>query len=55
MKNSSISIKMLHEALAKGLELSFKKLLRKKQAEDGVFIISENGKIQKVKARDITE
>ncbi len=39
--------------LEKGLRLSFKRLVKSKQQTNGVLIFSENGKIIKVKAKDI--
>lgn len=53
MKSSNIDQKKLKELIRKGLDLSFKKLVKQKQAEDGFLVFSENGKIVKVKATDI--
>lgn len=39
--------------LIKGLELSFERLVKAKAKEDGILVFSENGKIVKVKARDL--
>ncbi len=36
-----------------GLKLSFERLVKAKAKEDGVLVFSENGKIVKVKARDL--
>lgn len=38
-----------------GLNLTYDKLLEKKQKEDGNFIFSSNGKIVKIKARKLEE
>ena len=45
----------LTEKIKKGLDLTFKKLLKSKRQIDGYFVFSENGQIKKVKARDIPE
>ena len=39
--------------LEKGLRLSFKKLVKSKQQNNAVLFFSENGKIIKVKAKDL--
>ena len=39
--------------LEKGLRLSFKKLVKAKQQSNSVLYFSENGKIIKIKAKDI--
>jgi hypothetical protein len=39
--------------LARGLDLSFERLVLKKRQEDGELIFSQNGQIVRVKARDI--
>ena len=39
--------------LARGLDLSFERLVLKKRREDGELIFSQNGQIVRVKARDI--
>jgi len=43
----------LRNKLLIGLNLSYNRLLEKKQREDGNLIFSKNGKIVKVKARKI--
>ena len=43
----------LKRLLEKGLDLSFKKLVKSKQQTDGILLFSENDKIIRVKARDI--
>ena len=55
MENSDIKNEELFEKIKKGLDLTFKKLLKAKRQTDGVFVFSENGKIIKVKARDIKD
>ena len=54
MRNSKIDPHKLKELLCKGLELTFIKLLKQKQAGNGIIVISENGKIKKIKALDFT-
>jgi hypothetical protein len=39
--------------VSEGLKLSFDKLVREKAKEDGELIFSENGKIIRVKAKDL--
>jgi hypothetical protein len=43
----------LENLLAKGLHLSFKRLVKAKQQSNSELYFSENGKIIKVKAKDI--
>ena len=45
-------LKELSEKVHRGLEISFKKLLNKLSAEDGELVISQKGKVVRVKARD---
>ena len=53
MKKNNIDPQKLKEILAKGLELTFVKLLKEKQAVNGFFVLSQNGQIKKIKASDI--
>lgn len=53
MTKNKLDIKQLREKIIKGLELSFQKLLKQKQAQNGTFIFSDNGKIKKIKAVDL--
>jgi hypothetical protein len=53
MKKENLETNSLKEKLSRGLDLTFEKLLKKKKAENGVFVFGENGKIKKVKALDI--
>jgi hypothetical protein len=46
-------IKELRTKILKGIELSFTRLLIAKQKEDGELVISRNGKILRVKAKDL--
>ena len=55
MENSDLNNEELLKKIEKGLDLTFKKLLKSKRQTDGVFVFSENGKIIKVKARDMKD
>ena len=44
---------LLIEKIKKGLELSFQKLVERTKKEDGELVFSNNGKIVRIKARDI--
>lgn len=48
-----MSNKELREKIISGLELSFKKLVRSKSKEGKELIFSKDGKIVKVKAKDL--
>lgn len=43
----------IKEKVLKGLDVSYKKLVKSKKELDSEFIISENGKIIRVKAHEI--
>jgi hypothetical protein len=45
----------LTKKIAKGLKLSFKRLVLSKQKTNSTLAFSQNGKIVKIKARDITD
>lgn len=45
----------LRNKLLVGINLSYSRLIEKKQKEDGNLIFSQNGKIVKVKARNLSE
>ena len=45
-------LKNLNEKIYKGLELSFHNLVTRLAAKDGELVVSQNGKIVTVKARD---
>lgn len=55
MKPTKADYIELTEKIKKGLELTFKKLLKEKRQNGGEFVFSENGKIIKVKATDIID
>ena len=55
MKTNIESNDELLNKIKKGLDLTFKKLLKSKRQTDGYLVFSENGKIKKIKATDITE
>jgi hypothetical protein len=53
MKKTEADIQNLRELIRKGLDLTFKKLLMQKKAQNGIFVLSENGQIKKVNAAEI--
>ena len=55
MNSPSIDTNDFKEKFIKGLELTFKKLLATKRLTDDSLIFSKNGKIVKIKARDIKD
>ena len=55
MKKTDRNNSEIREQIKKGLDLTFKKLLKSKRQTDGILVLSENGAIKKVKASDITE
>lgn len=55
MKNTQMDNTEIREKIKKGLDLTFKKLLKSKRLADGYFVFSENGKIKKIRASDIKD
>lgn len=55
MKKEYLTNTELREQIKKGLDLTFKKLLEAKRRIDGYLVLSENGQIKKIKAKDIIE
>lgn len=55
MKKPNQNNSEIRERVKKGLDLTFKKLLKSKRQTDGVFVLSENGSIKKVKASDLSD
>ena len=53
MEKNNIDTKKIKELISKGMDLSFKKLLKQKQERNGVFAFTVNGRIKKIKALDI--
>ena len=53
MKKNKVDIQKLREQISKGLDLAFQKLIKQKKAQNGVFVLSENGQIKKIKASDL--
>jgi hypothetical protein len=47
-------IKILRDKIIKGIDLAYRRLLISKQKEDGELVISHNGKVVKVKARELS-
>ena len=46
-------IRRLRKSILAGIELAFKKLVETKSREDGDLVFSKDGKIIKVKAREL--
>jgi len=55
MKKNNQTNSEIREQVKKGLDLTFKKLLKSKRQTDGIFVLSEKGIIKKIKASDISE
>jgi hypothetical protein len=55
MKKDNQDNAVIREKIRKGLDLTFKKLLKSKRQTDGTFVFSENGVIKKVKAVDMPD
>ncbi|MBC6109925.1 hypothetical protein ACFOG5_07880 [Pedobacter fastidiosus] len=53
MENNLISNIEIREKIRNGLNLAFEKLVAQKKKNSGVFVFSDQGKIIKVKAKDI--
>jgi hypothetical protein len=53
MKKSELDIQKLREQIHKGLELTFKRLLKQKKAQNGILVLYEKGEIKKINALDI--
>jgi hypothetical protein len=49
------NVKDLRTKIIQGIDLAYHRLLTSKQKEDGELVISRNGKIERVKARELTE
>ena len=54
MKENELDISKLREQILKGLDLTFKKLITQKKAQNGLLVFSEKGEIKKIKASEIT-
>ena len=46
-------VEIMHEKIVKGVKLAYERLLIEKQKDDSELVFSKNGKIVKVKARDL--
>jgi hypothetical protein len=53
MDNKETTLQLLHKKISDGLELTFKKLVTYKAKNGGTLVFSDQGKIVKVKAKDI--
>lgn len=49
------NVKELRAKIVQGLDLAYSRLLTSKQKEDADIVISRNGKIVRVKARELTK
>jgi len=47
------SVKELRSKILQGIDLAYHRLLTAKQKEDGYLVISRNGQIIKIKAKDL--
>jgi hypothetical protein len=47
--------KELREKIEQGINLAYKRLVIEKQNEDGELVFSRNGKIIKIKARELSD
>jgi DNA recombination-dependent growth factor C len=55
MKKTELNNEEIRERIKKGLDLTFKKLLKTKRQNNGFLVLSENGSIKKIKASDIAD
>ena len=46
-------VKVMRDKIVKGVDLAFERLLIEKQKDDSELVFSQNGKIVKIKARDL--
>lgn len=47
-------VKVMRDKIIKGIDLAYQRLLIEKQKDDSELVFSRNGKVVKVKARDLT-
>ncbi len=55
MKKGNLTNAEIREQIKKGLDLTFERLLKSKRQTDGIFVLSVNGVIKKIKASDIPD
>jgi len=53
MKNNILENSDIKERVKKGLDMTFEKLLKTKSQTNGIFVLSQNGIIKKIKASDL--
>ena len=53
MKKTNIDTQKIKDQINKGLDLTFQRLVKQKKADNGILILSEKGRIKKIKASDI--
>lgn len=50
---TKVELNDMRTKILQGIEMSYNKLLSERQEEDGELLFSENGKVVKVKAREL--
>lgn len=55
MENKILENADIRERVKKGLDMTFKKLLKVKNQTNGIFVLSQNGIIKKIKASDLNQ
>ncbi|WP_419803178.1 hypothetical protein [Mucilaginibacter sp.] len=55
MEKVDLKHKELVQKIEKGLDLTFKKLVKSKRQTGGSFVFSKNGVIKKIKAEDMED
>ena len=53
MDHKQTALQLMHKKISDGMELTFKKLVAYKAKNDGILVFSDQGRIVKVKAKDI--
>jgi hypothetical protein len=53
MNKKNIDTVDLRNKILKGIDLAVKKLIRRKQKEDGELVFSKNGEVVIIKAKDL--
>ena len=53
MKNTARENTDIRERVKKGLDMTFIKLLKSKSQNNGIFVLSQNGVIKKIKASEL--
>lgn len=53
MHEETVNTDELREKILRGLDKAIQKLIRAKQQEDGYLVISRDGEVVKIRARDL--